>query len=41
MFDGGFDYREGLAAVLLGEKAGSIRRDGSFAIPTAIGFEFP
>lgn len=29
MFDGAFDFHEGLAAVIVGDKVGYIRRDGS------------
>jgi hypothetical protein len=44
MFDGAFDFHEGLAAVIVGDKVGYIRRDGSFAIPpihhSASGIDF-
>ncbi len=43
-FDGAFDFHDGLAAVIIGENVGYIRRDGSFAIqPThrsASGIDF-
>jgi hypothetical protein len=43
-FEGAFDYHEGLAAVIVGEKVGYIRRNGSFAMPpvhdSASGIDF-
>lgn len=36
-FDGIFDFHEDLAAVVVGENVGYIRRDGSFAIPAQHG----
>lgn len=32
-FDGAFDFREDLAAVMVDQKVGYIRRDGTFALP--------
>jgi hypothetical protein len=36
-FDGAYDFHEELAAVMIGENVGYIRRDGTFAIPAVNG----